>query len=261
MVCEDKITLDQFKKLSGIVYKESGIVINKKKYALLTARLAKRMRLNKISSVFDYIELISSNSNEFTEFIDAITTNHTYFFRENKHCEYIINNMDNTKFIKIWSAASSSGEEPFSIAVQLLANSFSFNIYASDVSGSMLQKCRRAIYPQERVKNVPLPILHTYFQKGINKWQGYVKLKRKVRQYVKFEKHNLLYDIPVNTFDIIFCRNVMIYFDTPTKQKVVDGLCRALNPGGYLFVGMSESLNGLKHELNNILPSGYQKKL
>ncbi|MEA1969226.1 MAG: CheR family methyltransferase, partial [Thermodesulfobacteriota bacterium] len=152
MVSKLNITPPQFKKFSRIVYKESGIVLNDKKYTLLVARVAKRMRMTKTSSVSDYISLISSNQNEFSNFIDATTTNHTFFFRENKHCEFIIKTLDNRKPLKIWSAASSSGEEAFSLAVQLLANSFSFTIYASDVSDSMLQQGKRAIYPKERVR-------------------------------------------------------------------------------------------------------------
>lgn len=260
MVSEIKISSSQFKKLSNIVYKESGVVLNDGKYNLLVARISKRMRQTNLSSVSDYIRLISSDSNEFIEFIDATTTNHTYFFRENKHCEYIIKTLDNKKPLKIWSAASSSGEEAFSIAVQLLDNSFSFNIDASDVSDSMLNIGKRAVYPKQRVQNVPLSILHTYFQKGRGRQLDHVKVKPFVQQYVTFKKFNLLSDIPFDTFDIIFCRNVMIYFDVPTRQKVVNSLCRALNPGGFFFVGMSESLTGLTHNLKTILPSGYQKK-
>jgi len=260
MVSETKLSPEQHQKLSRIVYKESGIVLDEKKYNLLVARLSKRMRITKTSSVSDYISLISSSQEEFTEFIDATTTNHTFFFRENKHCEHIIKTLDKKKPLKIWSAASSSGEEAFSLAVQLLANSFSFTIFASDVSDSMLNLGRRAIYSKERVQNVPVSILHTYFQNGSGRWQGYIKVKPEVQKYVKFGKHNLLSDTPSDIYDIIFCRNVMIYFDTPTRQKVVDSLCRALKPGGYFFVGMSESLNGLDHSLTTMLPSGYRKK-
>ncbi len=260
MVSQTKITPAQFKKLSSIVYKESGIVLNEKKYSLLVARLAKRMRLKNISCVSDYIQLISDSPDEFKEFIDATTTNHTYFFRENKHCEYMIRTLDNTKPLKIWSAASSSGEEPYTIAVQLLASLFSFSIYASDVSDSMLKKCRRGIYPNDRINKIPLPLLHTYFQKGKGKWQDHVKVKPEVMKYVTFDKYNLLSDMPCDQFDIIFCRNVMIYFDTPTRQKVVTSLLEALKPGGYFFVGLSENLHGLDHGLSVVLPSGYQKK-
>jgi chemotaxis protein methyltransferase CheR len=260
MVTETELSPAQHKKLSQIVYKESGVVLNEKKYSLLVARIAKRMRIKEITTVTDYIDLIASDPDEFTSFIDATTTNHTFFFRENKHSEFIVKTLDRKKPLKIWSAASSSGEEAFSIAVQLLAKSFSFSIFASDVSDSMLNLGRRAVYPNDRVKNVPLSMLHAYFQKGKNRWKDHVKVKQAVQQLVTFAKFNLLSDTPSDLFDIIFCRNVMIYFDTPTRQKVVDNLSQALKPGGYFFVGLAESLNGLDHSFTTILPSGYQKK-
>jgi chemotaxis protein methyltransferase CheR len=259
MTFEGKINPAQFKKLSRIVYKESGIVLNDKKYNLLVARISKRMRIKHIANVADYISLITSNAEEYTEFIDAATTNHTFFFRENKHAEFIIKTLDTKKPLKIWSAASSSGEEPYSIAVQLLENMFSFSIYASDVSGTMLKQCNRAIYPHERLKDMPLTFLHTYFQRGKGKWDGHVRVKPEVMQHVSFGKFNLLLDQPFDTYDIIFCRNVMIYFDTPTRQQVVNSLSSALKPGGYFFIGMSENLHGLDHNLSSVLPSGYQK--
>ncbi|MCP3875416.1 MAG: methyltransferase domain-containing protein [Desulfobacteraceae bacterium] len=260
MLPETKINAAQHQKLSRIVYKESGIVLDEKKRNLLVARIAKRMRLTGISTVSDYIRRISNSQDEFNEFIDATTTNHTFFFRENKHCEYLIKTLDRKKTLKIWSAASSSGEEAYSIAVQLLANSFSFNIYASDVSSSMLKKGKKGVYSIERIQKVPHPILHTYFQKGTGQWRNHVKVKPEVQQFVTFEKFNLLKGKSSDQFDVIFCRNVMIYFDTPTRQKVVDNLCEALKPGGYFFVGMSENLHGLEHKLSLILPSAYQKK-
>ena len=260
MIPETRLSPEQHQKLSRIVYRETGIVLNEKKYSLLVARLSKRMRKKAISSVSDYINLMSSDKDEFNEFIDATTTNHTFFFRENKHCEYIINTLEKTKPLKIWSAASSSGEEAYSLAVQLLAHAFTFSIFASDVSDSMLSLGRRAVYPSDRVREVPSSLLHTYFQKGEDRWKDHVKVKPAVQKLVTFAKYNLLSDAPTDTFDIIFCRNVMIYFDTPTRQKVVSSLCRALKPGGYLFVGLSESLNGLEHPLTAILASGYQKK-
>ncbi|MCK5684758.1 methyltransferase domain-containing protein [bacterium] len=260
MTFDGKINPAQFKTLSKIVYKESGIVLNDKKYNLLVARVSKRMRITKTDSVANYMKLIASSKEEFNDFIDAATTNHTFFFRENRHSEFLIQTLDNTKPLKIWSAASSSGEEPYSIAVQLLENMFSFSIYASDVSGSMLRKCQKAVYSNDRLKDVPLRTLHKYFQKGKSKWEGYVRVKPEVTKKVTFGKYNLLSDTPSDTYDIIFCRNVMIYFDTPTRQKVVQSLSRALKPGGYFFVGMSENLHGLDHNLSSVLPSGYQKK-
>lgn len=259
MVAETKIKPEQFNKLSRLVYKESGIVLNANKFELLKARLAKRLRTLRLSSVTDYISLIDSDENEFINFIDVITTNHTFFFRENKHCEYMLSIMNNQSPLKIWSAASSSGEEAYSIAVQLLENGFTFSVFGSDISDSMLQIAARGIYSIDRVSAVPRPTLRRYFQKGKGKWEGYVKLKPEVMNHVSFGKFNLISDAPAETFDVIYCRNVMIYFDSITKQKVVDSLCRALKPGGYFFVGMSESLQGLNHNLTMVVPSGYRK--
>lgn len=256
---DGRIKPAQFKKLSQIVYKESGIVLNEKKYNLLVARISKRMRVKKIPSVSAYIDLIHHNKNEYDAFIDATTTNHTFFYRENRHVEFMIKTLNNKRSLKIWSAASSSGEEPYSIAVQLLEKNFSFSIFASDVSGSMLEKCRRAIYPVERTKNIPRPVLHTYFQKGKNRWEDHIRVKPEIMKHVSFGKYNLLTDTPKDTYDIIFCRNVMIYFDTPTRQQVVTSLTRALKKGGYFFIGMSENLHGLQHQLTSVVPSGYRK--
>lgn len=226
----------------------------------MVARISKRMRDINLSSFSDYIDRLASDPSEFNAFIDATTTNHTYFFRENKHSEFLLTKLDPAREIKIWSAASSSGEEAFSIAVQLLANSFSFFIDGSDISDTVLAQAKKAIYPLDRVEKVPQPLLHTYFQKGKNRYQGHVRVKPQVRSRVAFKKFNLLVDTPSEMYDVIFCRNVMIYFDRVTRQRVVDLLCRALKPGGYLFVGLSESLHNLSHPLSHIMPSGYQMK-
>ncbi len=263
MISATKLSRAQFKKLTSLIYKESGIVLNEQKYELLSARLAKRMRLKKISSITDYLKLIDNNTNEFIDFIDAITTNHTFFFRENAHCEYLIKTLDTKKYIKIWSAASSSGEEPYSIAIQLAANGFQFEIFASDISNTMLEIGQRAIYPKERVRSVPLPMLRTYFKKGKGAYKDHVKVKSSIIKKVKFAKYNLLEEsqFPDSIkFDIIFCRNVMIYFDNITREKVVNNLLKSLKRGGHLFVGMSESLQGIKNNLKTILPSGYINK-
>lgn len=262
MISNSKVSASQYKKLSDLVYKESGIVLNEKKFELLTARLAKRMRVTKISSISEYIRFMNNDENELISFIDTITTNHTFFFRENSHCEFIVKTLDKNKALKIWCAASSSGEEPYSIAIQLATNSFKFDIFASDLSGTVLKSGENAVYPNERVQSVPLPLLHKYFQKGKGQYKDHVKVKHEIKKHVSFEKHNLLSDSPFSKqekFDIIFCRNVMIYFDNNTREKVVHNLLRSLKSGGYLFVGLSESLQGLQHGLTTVLPSGYIK--
>lgn len=254
------ITDRQFKNLTKIVYKVCGIHLSDNKRNLLKARIAKRLRATKTNSVTDYIGLIENNQVEFTKFIDGITTNHTYFFRENKHCEYIINNINNNQYLKIWSAASSSGEEPYTIATQLLEHSFRFEIFASDISDTMLETASRRIYPMERVRAVPTHILHKYFQKGVNRSANKVKVKDEVKAHVTFGKYNLVTDTPpTGAYDIIFCRNVMIYFDLKTKQKVVNDMYKALKHGGYFIFGQSESVVGITTEFKTISPSIYRK--
>ncbi|MFO7749532.1 MAG: protein-glutamate O-methyltransferase CheR [Desulfobacteraceae bacterium] len=259
-MAEASITQAQYRKLANLVYRESGIDLKESKLELLRARMGKRMRRTKTATPSDYIRLIDEDKTEFMCFIDVITTNHTFFYRENKHCEYIIKNVSRETPLKIWSAASSSGEEAYSLAVQLLENRFQFKIYGSDLSDTMLAVARKGIYPAAKMKSVPLQTLHAYFQKGRGDWQDHVKIKPSVQSLVTFEKYNLISDTPRETFDIIFCRNVMIYFDHPTRQKVVNNLCSALKPGGYFFVGLSESLQGLDHRLATVMPSGYRKK-
>ncbi len=127
MTSTAQVSPSQYKELSAIVYKESGIVLNEKKYELLTARIAKRIRITKIPTVSEYLKFMNSNEDEFINFIDAITTNHTFFYRENSHCEFIVKTLNKNTSLRIWSAASSSGEEAYSIAVQLAANSFKFD--------------------------------------------------------------------------------------------------------------------------------------
>lgn len=260
-VYDTHITDKQFKNLAGIVHKVCGINLNESKKNLLKARIAKRLRATRVTSITSYIELIERDKDEFENFIDGITTNHTYFFRENKHCEYILSILDPSKSYKIWSAASSSGEEAYSIAMQMMEHRLRFEIFASDISDTMLDTALRGVYPLERTRAVPKDYLHKYFQKGINHSANKVKIKKEVQDRIRFGKYNLVTGNPPKAeYDIIFCRNVMIYFDLPTKQKVVDDMYTALKPGGYFIFGQSESIVGIRTHLKTISPSIYQKR-
>lgn len=260
-VFDTSMSESQFQKLSSIVYKVSGITISEQKKNLLKARLAKRLRATKVHSITDYMQLIQKDSAEFERFIDGVTTNHTYFFRENSHIEFLLNKLDKTRSVKIWSAASSSGEEPYSIAIQLKEKGFRFELFASDISDTMLEAAQRGIYPIDRLRAVPKPILHKYFRQGTKDFAGKVKIKDEIRSHVAYGKHNLVYDLPPRAgYDVIFCRNVMIYFDLKTKQKIVNDMYEALKPGGYFIFGQSESMVGLKSKFINVLPSIYQKR-
>ena len=253
------LTESQFIQLSKLVYKESGINLKDNKKSLLQARLAKRLRATNTSSISEYIKLLADDPIEYVHFIDGVTTNHTYFFRENKHIEFILDNVGPDRHLKIWSAASSSGEEAYSIAIQLYAKSYSFSIIGSDISDTMLETASKGIYPIERAKSIPLPILHRYFKKGKNSFQNYIKIKDEIKQFVSFKKFNLVTDITSEKFDIIFLRNVMIYFDLKTKQRVVDHIRRALKEGGYFIIGQSENLLGITAEFKTVSPSIYLK--
>jgi len=254
-----EITTRQHQILSEKVYKECGINLHHGKLELLKARLAKRMRVVGINSTREYIDLIQKDEKEFLSFIDAVSTNHTFFFRENRHCEFMMANVDSSAYLKIWSAASSSGEEPYSIAVQLVNNGYRFDMFASDISNTMLTLAQRGIYYKDKLRLVPHPILRKYFQKGYDRWEEYVRVKKAVRDLVVFGRHNLVTDRSPGLFDIIFCRNVMIYFDDSTRQKVIDNLFGSIKQGGYLIIGAAEGLVGLNHDFKYIEPSIYQK--
>ncbi len=260
------ITVSQTRELIRMVYDACGINLRKDKESLLKAKLAKRLRVTGIASARDYLGLIKRDPTEFAEFIDTVTTNHTFFFRENRCCEFLVPKLSSTKAgkgapVKIWSAACSSGEEPYTIAIQLLESKLRFDIVASDISHTMLNFARQGVFPMNRVAQVPRPLLHRYFRKGHGSRDGYVKVKKEVRERVRFRKHNLLFDSLTTPFDVVFCRNVMIYFDTPTMQKVVDKLYSLVRPGGYFIIGQAEGLMNIEHRFTSVknVPGTYVK--
>ena len=248
------LTTRQFKTFCDIVYKESGIHLTEEKRALLNTRIGKRLR--KLCIQPDkYLALIQKDPEEMKNFLDAVSTNHTYFFRESKNFKYLEKGCRD-----IWCSACSSGEEPYSIAAYCMDLGLQPSILATDISVSCLEKGKKAIYPNQCSKNIPKPMLRRYFQKGQGKWNGYIRVKAEIRSLVQFGRFNLLKDkLPSRNFDIIFCRNVMIYFDNSSKESVVNQLSRVLRHGGYFIIGGAESLNGLNHSLKYIEPSVYKK--
>jgi len=250
-----EITSKQFKQFSDLVYQECGINLHDGKQQLLKARLSKRFRATGIKSVQEYLAHLKNNSDELVSFIDAISTNHTFFFREQHHFKYLQDCHQN-----IWCAASSSGEEPYSIAIHCLEQGFKPSIHATDISTNVLQKGQQAIFPMERARSLPLALLKKYFKKGQGKWHGFIKVRNEIRNMVVFQRYNLVTDaVPAKQYDIIFCRNVLIYFDNQTKATVVNKLHRSLKKDGFLIIGGAESLNNIEHGYSYVSPSIYSK--
>ncbi|MBU0986953.1 MAG: protein-glutamate O-methyltransferase CheR [Proteobacteria bacterium] len=250
-----QLTETQFKKFSNLVYQSCGINLHDGKQQLLQARLSKRLRSTGISCLDEYLKLLGNNGQELQHFLDAISTNHTFFFRESHHFERLHEGHSN-----IWCAASSSGEEPYSLAIYCLENGFRPTILATDISTKVLQIGEKGIYPVEKAQNVPSHILKKYFQKGQGKWNMHIRVKEELRSMVIFKRFNLLTDPPpLKEYDVIFCRNVLIYFDNIVKTKVVDKLYNVLKYQGYLIIGGAESLNNINHKYKYIHPSIYMK--
>ena len=248
------LTEREFKQYCALVYAECGIHLTDEKRQLLHARMCKRLRRLGVEADA-YLRIIERDAEERSRFVDAIATNHTFFFRESKSFLHID---AGTKHI--WCAAASSGEEPYSLAAYCHHHQVHASIWATDISNTCLEKAGRGIYPISAKDHIPGDILKKCFQKGCNKWSGFIRVRPEIMRMVRFARFNLLDDrLPNRVFDMIFCRNVMIYFDRPTKERIVRRLGSVLKPKGYFIIGGAESLNGLDHPLKYLEPSVYIK--
>jgi len=261
----------EFEKIRRLIYEQCGIHLHEGKRELVKARLSKRLREGNFKSFSDYFRYVTTQEgiDELINMIDSISTNLTYFFRESTHFDrlkLIIGKWANLKGgIRIWSAGCSTGEEPYSIAISasevLGPNRNSCSVLATDISTRVLKQAITGIYPEERIERVPQNILKQYFQYGTGKAEGYYRVKREIREMVRFQRFNLMDPFPSDfKFHIIFCRNVMIYFDKKTQVELINKFYNALEDEGYLFVGHSESLTGLEHGFQYLEPSVYKKR-
>jgi chemotaxis protein methyltransferase CheR len=258
----------EFNQFSALIHRIAGISMSAAKKPLITSRLAKRVRFCQLAGYGDYYSFITSSrgKQELQEAVDALTTNETHFFREPKHFDFlrqrVIPARAPGKGLRIWSAACSSGEEPYSIAMMLdeLLGKEAWEVVASDISARILDKARSGLFPIERAAEIPKPYLTRYCLKGVDQHDGSLLIAKLLRDRVRFISHNLTQPAPrLELFDVIFLRNVMIYFDQETKRQVVARLVPLLRPGGYFLVGHSESLNGVSDDLRLVLPSVYRK--
>jgi chemotaxis protein methyltransferase CheR len=268
---------EDFNFLRVLIYERSRINLGPEKRILITSRLAKRLRELRLNDYAEYCALLRSpeGEKELTFLIDRISTNHTHFFRELKHFEFL-----EKKFLpawrakpaargeplRVWSAASSTGEEPYTIAIHLAehlaaAGEGAWQIEATDISTRVLALAQQGVYEAERLTGVSPERVRRYFQKGVGEREGQFRVKAELRERVRFHHLNLLQPpYPFKQlFHVIFCRNVMIYFDRSTQETLVSQLTDWLVPGGHLLVGHSESLGNIKHCLKLVQPAVYLK--
>lgn len=262
------LTEQQYNHISSILNHASGIVLKGNRQTLVKSRLAKRLRALKFESFDQYIDYINSvrGANEIIRLVDAMTTNKTGFFREPSHFDYLSNKILpqlKSRKIRFWSAACSSGEEPYSLAILLNEQikdieKKDVKILATDISCSMLKKASDAIYHKEHLAGLSAEYVSKYFKKicSVPKYQ----LMDSARAMVYVSFLNLMAKWPMRgAFDVIFCRNVMIYFDVKTREKLIERFWNCLSANGFLFVGSSEGLSGVKHKFKYIKPSIYKK--
>ena len=262
------ITDREFELFRALIFQIAGISMSSAKKTLVAGRLARRLRHHNLASYHDYYSLMVSQGNEqeLQTAVDLLTTNETHFFREPKHFDFmrdrVLPQHPKGRALRVWSAASSTGEEPYSIAMQLadLLGDAPWEIVASDLSTQVLDKARRGIYSMQRAHEIPRHYLTRFCLKGIGSQQGAFRVGRELRTRVQFMQLNLNAAMPeLGEFDVIFLRNVMIYFDNDTKRAVVHRMLPLLKPGGYLLIGHSESLNGVTDACRLVVPSVYRK--
>lgn len=271
-----KLSDADFSRLSDFIYNEYGIKMPPVKKVMLQSRLQKRLRELDIVSFKDYVDYVFSKEgqdNEVIHMIDVVSTNKTDFFREPVHFDYLANNVipeflaeAGSRTLKVWSAACSSGEEPYTIAITLSEckekhPGFDFSIFGTDISTRILKSAIDAIYKEQRIDEIPLTYKRKYFLKSKDRTNPTVRVVPELRRKISFARLNFMdnsYNVN-ETFDVIFCRNVLIYFDRETQEKVINKLCQRLKPNGIFFLGHSESITSMQVPLKQIKPTIFRK--
>jgi chemotaxis protein methyltransferase CheR len=263
----DTLSEKEFRLFRDMIFDIAGISFAPSKKALIAGRLGKRLRHYGLNNYHDYFQLLNTptNRDELQLAVDLLTTNETYFFRETKHFDFLRNEVQDKSVqgrpFRVWSAASSSGEEAYSIAM-LLADCLGnapWEILASDISIQVIEKARSGLYPIARTKDIPPQYLKRFCLKGVGSHEGMFLVDQALRDRVEFRQLNLNNSLPnLGSFDAIFLRNVLIYFNQETKRQVIDRLMPLLRPDGCFLVGHSESLHGIDTKLESVQPSIYR---
>lgn len=270
----------EYDKLKDLIYRESGINLGSAKREMLKARLGKRLRALNLDCFTKYYKYVTKeNPGELVNLIDRVSTNKTSFFREPKHFDFLRNTVLQKKIIeskkhlntvnlRIWSSACSSGEEPYSIIMSIMdamppGVNLNLKILGTDISTEILAKAKKGVYEEQKhMDDLNPELLRKYFKKGKGEMEGHIRVKNEFIQKVTFRHFNLLIDnYPFNKkFDVIFCRNVMIYFDAHTREKIINNMYNYVEKGGYLFLGHSESLTGVTSPFKYVAPTIYINK-
>ncbi len=278
--CETVLSERDFSRLSRLIYEECGIRMPPAKKHMIEARLGKRLRslgLETFGAYCDFLFTDEGMEQELVRMIDLITTNKTDFFREPAHFDYLLQRVLPVwlqshgavagRKLKVWSAGCATGEEPYTLAMILQefaekAAGFDYQILATDISTRVLEKALQAVYELERVAPVPQPMKKKYLLRSKEKSRGLVRIVPELRKKVSFRRLNFMErDFGIQeAIDIIFCRNVIIYFDRPTQERLLQKFCRHLTKDGHIFMGHSETLNGLDVPLVLAHPTVYRKK-
>ncbi len=277
---KEEMTKDEFAKLSNSIFNICGINLPEVKKILIEGRIRKRMihlGIDTFSAYINYLYSIKGAEEEVIPLIDVITTNKTDFFRENQHFEYLTNSVlpeiiqnpegdKKNKVFQFWSAGCSTGEEPYTMSIvlsefQLKNPGFQFEIYASDISTDVLNKASIGIFELDKIEVIPEQMKKKYLLRSKDPDKKTFRIVPELRNKVHFSRVNFMednYDIQDN-LNVIFCRNVIIYFDRQTQEKVLKNLSRKLIKGGYLFIGHSETIMGMNIPLVRVASTIYQK--
>ena len=266
MVKNPDMETSTFRRFCAIAYEKAGITLGDSKEALVEARVGRRMRALGLVHEKEYLIRLEKDSTgeEIVQFLDVISTNHTSFFREPDHFEFLRTVLadwrrEGMRRLRVWSAASSTGEEPYTIAFTIadtLENAVvDWRILATDISTKVLAKAEAGVFDDSKLTGLARGELNRFFERGPDKDKHTVQPE--MRAKITFRRLNLVTPpYPMRgPFDIIFCRNVMIYFDQAVRQRVISGMERLLRPGGYLLIGHAEALSGVRTELRMIRPS------
>lgn len=264
------LTPSEFAEVAKLARQKFGLELGPGKEQLVASRLGKKMRELNLSTFREYHQHVlgDRSGQSLIGLIDALTTNHTNFFREPAHFDFlrerILPEWPARGPMRIWCAASSSGEEPYSIAMtareHAAAKASLPTILATDICTEVLATAQKAMYPAGRFQGDPVPWIRKHLLRGEGRSEGWYRMRPEIRAMVEFQRLNLIEPLPnLGRFGAIFCRNVMIYFSRQTQELVVNQLAACLEPGGYLLVGHAESLTGITHQLEPVIPAVYRK--